>query len=90
MPTIPVHNAKKKNHTQQPTTAQAWPTKTGLIRSFWPFGLADRWLPGAAAPNRSIAPGVYMGSWLLELGCGVEDFAAMGNYRTRPNMEFGS
>ena len=72
-PTIPVDNANKKNHTQQPTTAQAWP-----------FGLADCWLPGAAAPNSSLAPGVYVGSWLVELGAGVEDFVAVSNYRTRP------
>ena len=36
------------------------------------------------APNRSLAPGVYVGSWLVELGARVEDFVAVGNYRTNP------
>ena len=30
-----------------------------------------------------------MGSWLVELGAGVEDFVAVGNYRTRPKTACG-
>ena len=51
----------------------------GRISIFWPFGLVDRCLREAAAPNR-----FYVGSWRLDLGDGFEDFAAVGNYRTRP------
>lgn len=39
------------------------------------FGLADRLLPEAAAPKQSICD---LRSRLLELGAGVEDFAAVG------------